>query len=562
MGTGSLTDAVAMPDHQTSSVEQPKRGQIACWACIAGLSLLLAGCAGPGEHTAAVPQPSGFVPAIESDEPFNDDSVDVFEEALVALEDRYIDAVDLTSLTVDGLNGLAVIDPSVSAVEKGTHIFVSYDGRLIYDMEIPSDDVAEGMSEQVYDAIRAIRAVSPVVQNDRSAAIQEAFFDGLISSLDTYTRYDGPERAEENRAQRQGYGGIGIRIKPQVDSIQVASVMDDTPAQQAGLKDNDEITHVDGKPVVNWDTAQAVRILRGPVGSNVVLTVRRAGANGQFDVVITRKLVIPTTVTYERLGDIGVIRISRFNTGTLTTLNEKLETIMNGPDRITGLVLDLRDNPGGLLDSSIDVADSFLTDGLILVTHGRHYKSYQRYYASAGDNAKGIPIVVLINDHSASAAEILGAALQDNGRAVVLGTNSFGKGSVQTVITLPTGAELTMTWARFFAPSGYVLHGLGILPTVCTSHHGKSPSSFLQAIKTTNPSTPSALADWRSSVTISDSRRPELRKICPADDEKDDTDFDLQVAKLLLKNKPLFEQELLGSSSQIASERPSARTYN
>ncbi|MCP4330088.1 MAG: S41 family peptidase [Alphaproteobacteria bacterium] len=493
------------------------------------------------------------------DQPFDEDSLDVFEEGYSLVSTRYIEAVDLGGLAADGLNGMAAIDPQISAQEDNDHIQVFYDQAQVAEFPIPISDIPEELSEDTYDAIVNLRSVSPALEERQSEAIYAAFFDGMISGLDAYTRYASAERARENRAQREGYGGIGIRIRIFSDAIQVSSVMEETPASRAGLRSDDEITHIDGTPTAGLDLAQAVRLLRGPVGSDVRLTITRSEQPKSFDVDVEREHIIPPTVSYAMRGDIAHFQISRFNQRTAESLKEKLQEMRNEVTPVNGIIVDLRDNPGGLLDQSIDVADIFLTEGVILTTHGRHRDSHQRYVASGVDYADDLPIVVLINDHSASAAEIVGAALQDNARAVVMGTTSFGKGTVQTVFRLPNGSELTLTWSRFFAPSGYVLHGLGILPTICTSDHSRPPATLIDSFDEDSDSVQSIFADWRSSVSISDPHRADLRKICPPYADDDDVDFDLDAATLLLSNKVLFQEAIVTSSSQLASRMAKAK---
>jgi carboxyl-terminal processing protease len=485
----------------------------------AAVLLALSACAAPQGGDARgdlAASPGEFV-----DGAFGEDSVGVFEKGFGLVGSRYIESVNLGGLAADGLNGMATIDPLISASEDESGIHVFYEAKEVAAFPIPASAVAKGLSKRTYDAIVTLRSTSPSLQQRQSEAIYTAFFEGMISGLDAYTRYAGAERARENRAQREGYGGIGIRIRIFTDAIQVSSVMEGTPAQIAGLKAEDEITGVDGTPAVDLDLPEAVAMLRGPIGSKVRLTIRRHGVTAPFDIDVERQHIIPPTVTYERRGNIAYIRIARFNQRTAESLKETVVEIKNEVDETDGIILDLRDNPGGLLDQSIDVANMFLTDGVILTTHGRHRDSHQRYAAAGVD-------------------------------AVVIGTTSFGKGTVQTVFRLPNGAELTLTWSRFFAPSGYVLHGLGILPTVCTSDHARPPKELVNTIKPGRATTHAAFADWRSSVSIADPRRPALRKLCPPSTKDVDGDFDVETAILLLSNRTLFQQALGAASSQVA----------
>lgn len=513
-------------------------------------AIALAGCGGAGGADTRISSRDldsyQFV-----DAPFDESARDVFEEGFDLIADRYIDPVDLGNLATDGLTGLTVIDPSLSVERAGEAVRVLHEDAVIHDFSIAESDDPDDLSANMFDAIVAMRSVSPDLGERKSEAIYAAFFDGMIGSLDAYTRYAGLERARENRAQREGYGGIGIRIRMEDDVLEITDVMERTPADRAGLEDRDAITHVDGTTIQGLTLPEAVSRLRGPIGTEVRLTIRR-GDEPEFGVDVERAHIVPQTVEYERYGDIAYMRITRFNQRTSISLREKIALMRSEAPRPVGLVLDLRDNPGGLLDQAVEVSDIFLADGLILTTHGRHQDSHQRFEAGGVDYTGGLPMAVLINSQSASAAEIVAAAMQDNGRAVLIGTTSFGKGTVQTVFRLPNSAELTLTWSRLFAPSGYVLHGLGILPTVCTADQSDEPGSLLAVAHDRGGVTQATLVDWRSSDTVDDPLRTELRQVCPPGPVPDEDDFELQAALLLLGNPVSFQDALMVSASQVA----------
>jgi carboxyl-terminal processing protease len=256
-----------------------------------------------------------------------------------------------------------------------------------------------------------------------------------------------------------------------------------------------------------------------------------------FVVSLTRAHVVPETVNYRREGDVGYFRIYSFNSETSESLKRAVSDAEQeiGP-RLKGLIIDLRDNPGGLLNQSVAVSNLFLTEGRVVSTHGRHPDSHQYFEASGDDITGGKPIVVLVDGNSASAAEIVAAALQDNRRAVVVGSNTYGKGTVQTVLPLPNQGEITLTWARFHAPSGYTLHHLGVLPSVCTSLY-RSADEVMQDLR--SGKLPMVPTDRRNAVKPDDTKALDaLRKTCPAREQENP--IDLEVALRLVSTPDMF----------------------
>ncbi|MCZ6721243.1 MAG: S41 family peptidase, partial [Proteobacteria bacterium] len=260
---------------------------------------------------------------------------------------------------------------------------------------------------------------------------------------------------------------LGIEVTLENGLVKVITPIYDTPAYRAGMQTGDYITHLDGDPILGLSLNDAVERMRGPIDTDIHLTVVREGVERPFDVTITRALIKVNAVRARREGDIAYVRLTRFNEKVADDLAEAMETLMNdiGSD-IEGVILDLRNNPGGLLNTAIAVADAFLEQGEIVSTRGRRADSIQRYNARSGDLAEGLPLVVLINGGSASAAEIVAGALKDHGRALILGTRSFGKGSVQTVIPISEGQAIRLTTARYYTPSGVSIQALGIEPDI------------------------------------------------------------------------------------------------
>lgn len=318
------------------------------------------------------------------------------------------------------------------------------------------------------DIFERIRA--EYVQEVDDKELIEAAIDGMLTSLDPHSSYLSAEAAAAMRVNTSGeFGGLGIEVTQEEGFVKVVSPMDGTPADAAGILAGDFITAVDGESVLGLTLDDAVTLMRGPVGAEIIITVVREGEPEPFDVSIIRDTIKMTAVRSRTEGDAVVLRVSTFNDQTMSNLEsgfaEQIEAA-GGIDNIDGVVLDLRNNPGGLLNQAVYVSDAFLDAGEIVSTRGRDPADGDRFNASPGDLAEGRPIVVLINGGSASASEIVAGALQDHRRAIVIGTNSFGKGSVQTVLPVQGDGAMRLTTARYYTPSGRSIQSLGISPDI------------------------------------------------------------------------------------------------
>ena len=295
----------------------------------------------------------------------------------------------------------------------------------------------------------------------------EAAIQGMLASLDPHSSYMNATDYREMQTQTRGeYGGLGIEVTSEEGVVRVVSPIDGTPAARAGIQAGDYLTAIDGESIVGLTLNDAVRRMRGEAGSSLTVTVAREGTD-PFDVTLQREIINVRAVTARVDGDVGIIRISTFNERTGDMLQDAIRTVRRDTGgRLRGVVVDLRNNPGGLLDQAIEVSDAFLDGGEVVSTRGRQPEDVQRYNARRGDDMAGVPVVVLINGASASAAEIVAGALQDRNRALIVGTDSFGKGSVQTVIPLQGGRDgaLRLTTARYYTPAGRSIQGAGITP--------------------------------------------------------------------------------------------------
>ena len=329
------------------------------------------------------------------------------------------------------------------------------------------------------DIFERIRA--QYVEEVETKDLIEAAINGMLTSLDPHSSYLSPDDAENMQVQTRGeFGGLGIEVTMENGYVKVVSPIDDTPAFRAGLESGDFITHVDGASVLGLTLDEAVDLMRGPVGSEIIITVVREGSPEPFDVSIIRDTIKLTAVRARAEQDAVVLRVTTFNDQTYANLEsglaEKIEEL-GGEDKVSGIVLDLRNNPGGLLTQAIKVSDAFLDKGEIVSTRGRNPQDGERFNATPGDLANGKPIVVLINGGSASASEIVAGALQDHHRAIVVGTKSFGKGSVQTVMPLRGNGAMRLTTSRYYTPSGRSIQALGVSPDILVEQPPRVPQT-------------------------------------------------------------------------------------
>ncbi len=297
----------------------------------------------------------------------------------------------------------------------------------------------------------------------------ESAINGMLTSLDPHSSYMNEKSFSDMQVQTKGtFGGLGLEVTQEKELVKVVSPIDDTPAARADIKPGDLIVGIDGEPVAGMSLNDAVEKMRGEVGTSIKLTLRRGEEGQPFEVTLTREEIKIKSVKWDVRDRVGYIRITSFNEQTQTGLDAALKDIQSKlGNKIQGYVLDLRNNPGGLLDQAISVSDSFLDTGEVVSTRGRKPDDVQRYDAkTGGDLTHGAPLVVLINGGSASASEIVSGALQDHSRAVIMGTQSFGKGSVQTIIQLPGHGAMRLTTARYYTPSGRSIQGKGITPDI------------------------------------------------------------------------------------------------
>lgn len=395
------------------------------------------------------------------------------------------------------------------------------------------------------DIFERIRA--QYVEEVETEELIEAAIDGMLTSLDPHSSYLSPDDAEQMRVQTRGeFGGLGIEVTQEEGFVKVVSPIDDTPADEAGIEAGDFITHVDGESILGLTLDSAVDLMRGPVGSEIVITVVREGEAEPFDITIIRDTIKLTAVRARTEGTSVVLRVTTFNDQTYPNLKEGLEEQIDeagGLENVNGIVLDLRNNPGGLLTQAIKVSDAFLDEGEIVSTRGRDPADGERFNATTGDLTGGKPIVVLINGGSASASEIVAGALQDHNRAIVVGTKSFGKGSVQTVMPLRGDGAMRLTTSRYYTPSGRSIQALGVSPDIIVEQPRLAPAT--EEEEESNANTRSE-ADLRGSLNNDSLSEDEIRQIeedrakAEATAELREQDYQLAYAIDILKGLSAF----------------------
>jgi carboxyl-terminal processing protease len=453
----------------------------------------------------------------------------LYTAAFRAILNHYIEAVTTERLALAGLARLSGVDPTLSVSRENDRVVLRKWRNLLFEGAAPAADDSEGWGRLTAAMLDRARRYSIEVAAQREDALDQTVIDGSLKLLDRFSRYAAPTLANERRDTRDGYGGIGVTLDGDGADLRIAMVMPDSPAAAAGLTGGDRITAVDGVAAAALAPEGIAERLRGPIGSNVRVTLVRDGRGYPVTMTLRRSHIVLKTVSMTHDSHIAVLRVTSFNARTADNLAEQIAAahrLMGASLR--GMVLDMRGNPGGLVDQSVRVASMFLERGRVVATKGRVPESNQIFDVTRDRPAESLPLVVLVNGGSASASEIVAAALQDDHRAVIVGTSSYGKGTVQDVIHLPNQGELTVTWARLIPPGGYILHHHGVVPVVCTVNLGDAARAVPMA--------------GMPRATLDDRGWEALRAECPP--SKIDRAIDLDVAKSLLTDPTRYAQAL------------------
>jgi carboxyl-terminal processing protease len=467
----------------------------------------------------------------------------LFARALDQIDELYIVPVTNRVLALGAAARLSRFDPKLHVTEapgprEQSETVLTYNDREVASYPSPQQDDPHLWGAWLGKLESDAKQASSIIAGLTKDELDKALFDGITGELDRFSRYSTPQVARDQRAARDGFGGVGVLLEDDAHPYRITRVMPGSPAALAGIAVGDRLVAIDGEATEGRSQNEVLRQLRGPVASAVTIEIAHPGAATR-SVQLQRSFIVLPTVTMTRADGVLVFHISGFNQNTTQQLVADLEAAEHdlGP-QLRGVVLDLRGDPGGLLDQSVSLADVFISKGPIVAAVGRAPASRQYFEASGDAIAPRLPVVVLINGGSASAAEILAAALQDSGRAVVVGTSSYGKGTVQTVLRLPNDGELILTWAELIAPAGYSLNGHGVVPTVCTSDLGNDVQALETALaRAADPAARNPLV-VTPRAELDQNGWTALRRACPP--RRGDRPIDLAVAERVLSDPVLY----------------------
>ncbi len=476
----------------------------------------------------------------------------VYTTALTFMEPRTLEAVPVPELTLWGLRGLTALDPDLTTDLYHGKLRLVDAGRVRFSEPPPPRPEAAQWATAAVRLSQAAADTSVAVRRAGTTGVVQSFFDELFNHLDLYSRYVGPKDAAAERAARDGRAGLGLTLRQHGPSIRVQAAVEDGPAALAGIRPGDVLLEVDGVRLHGVGAAYAAKLIAGPLGTGVEVTWR--GRKGPSQTAkLRRAMVPPETVFSERRQDMLILRITAFNHSTAVHFIRALTDGMAGANPPAGVVLDLRSNRGGLLRAAIRSANQLLPAGVIAYTLGRDPAANHVWRSDAAQQARNVPIVVLVDGRTASAAEVLTAALADRGRAVVVGSATLGKGLVQTIAPLPDGGELFVTWSRIIAPRGWPLQGLGVLPQVCTSLGGAALHRQLAALaQGSQPMQADIDAERAARAPLPAAVMVALRRKCPAAGGNEN---DMKAAQVLIDNPAAYAAALLPPLADTAAAR-------
>ena len=458
------------------------------------------------------------------------------------MEPRILQSESVSQLTLWGLRGLTALDPDILVMVHDDRLFLTSRNRLIADQALTADGDVTGWADTAVALATLAMPISGPIRRAGTQGIVQSFFDELFNHLDPYSRYVSPRDAAEERARRTGEAGAGLRLVQRNATIVVAAAIIDGPGAVAGIRPGDTILAVDGEPVRGSDADKVSARIAGPEDTTVTITWR--GRDGRVrSTELERVLVPPETVVPQRVSDMLIVQITAFDRSTGVHLAHAIQDGLTGSHPPDGIVVDLRGNRGGLLRQAVSAADELLSPGIVAVTAGRDPEANEIWRSTTGELAENMPVVVLVDGRTASAAEFLAAALADRGRGVVVGSATLGKGLVQTIAPLPDGGELFVTWSRVLAPRGWPIQGLGVLPQVCTSLGQNALATQLAALAEGQQPMAQALIIHRSArAPVPPAQVLAIRSACPA---AEGNEADLEAARVLIRNPAAYAAALL-----------------
>jgi carboxyl-terminal processing protease len=484
-------------------------------------------------HAETVVSPAGFDPQL---------ATNVYATALAFMAPRTLEPVPVSQLTIWGLRGLTALDPELSTELNDDKLRLVTRNRVVGARAAPPDSDINGWASAAVELALAATTVSMPVRRAGTQGIVQSFFDELFNHLDPYSRYVAPREAGEDRERRSGQAGAGLRLIRRGGTIVVVEAVVDGPAALAGIRPGDTILSVDGRSTQGKDAAAVMNSIAGPEQTQVSIGWRSRDGHPHA-ALLERATVPPETVFPQRVGDALVIQVTAFNHSTDGHIARAIEDGLAAPHHPQGIVLDLRGNRGGLLRQAVTAADTLLPAGIVAMTAGRDREATRIWYSNPGQLAEDLPVVVIVDGRSASAAEILAAALADRGRGVVIGSSTLGKGLVQTVSPLPDGGELFVTWSRVLAPRGWPIQGLGVLPQVCTSLGQDALVWQLAALSEGRQPMGKALDLHRAArAPMQPAQILAIRNACPAAEGREQ---DLDAARALIRDPAAYAAALL-----------------
>jgi carboxyl-terminal processing protease len=504
-------------------------------------------------HAQPIAAAGGFDPHLVSS---------VYATGIAFIAPRTLEPVAVSQLTIWGLHGLTALDPDLNAEARDGQLRLTVKDRVLLTRPPPGDNDIEGWASAATELASVAVTVSLPVRRATTQGVVQSFFDELFNHLDPYSRYVAPRDAGEDRERRAGEAGAGLRLMRRGSAIVVAEAIMDGPGAIAGIHPGDSIVAVDSQSAQGKDAATVASWIAGPEETTVVIDWR--GRDGRRRTAeLERAMVPPETVLSQRVGDMLLIQISAFNYSTASHLAHAIEQGLAGAHPPGGIVLDLRGNRGGLLRQSVAAADMLLPPGIVATTAGRDPEATRTWRSTAGEMAEDVPVVVMVDGRSASAAEILAAAIADRGRGVVIGSSTLGKGLVQTITPLPDGGELFVTWSRVLAPRGWPIQGLGVLPQVCTSLGQDSLNWQLASLSNGEQPMARPLAIHRAArAPLPPAQILAIRSACPAAEGRES---DLDAARLLIHDPAAYAAALLpplreaGQVSVVSGENATGR---
>ncbi len=467
---------------------------------------------------------------------------EVLGAAYAFMVPRTLDPVTLPELAGWGLHGLAALDPALGATLDGGQVRLGVGARVLLARPAPAADDAASWGQLVADMVQAAAAASPAVRASDTTTVLRAILDEGFAHLDPYSRYVPPHRAQAERDRLSAAVGPGLQLARTPSGIVISAVSPGSPAALLDVRPGDRVLQVDGRDTAEADIATIAGWISGPEGSQVRLLLAGRGARPR-SVTLVRAQLPPPAVLVARSGELLVLRIGTFTTDTAEALSGALEDGLAARRRPGGVVLDLRGNRGGLLRQAVTCVALLIDSGLVATTQGRDPQASHAWRVQGGDLAQGLPVVVLVDGRTASAAEVLAAALADGHRAVVVGSATLGKGLVQTITPLPDGGELFVTWSRILAPLGWPLQGLGVVPQLCTSLGEAAAQRQLHALAAGEQEMQAALvASRQARAPLDPARVLALRAACPA---MEGSDADLDAARFLVAHPAAYAAALL-----------------